>query len=89
MVSALIKEGAQFEELTLDQAIQKLKGYAWTLEDQDSDFEKLQDHALYGAKQVEKEVIQVLLFILEETSQGDPTNQSAFVVGINNGSTTG
>ncbi|XP_022007520.1 uncharacterized protein LOC110906735 [Helianthus annuus] len=41
MFTTLIKESPQYEEFTLEQAIQKIKGYAWTLEDQDSDFEKL------------------------------------------------
>ncbi|KAJ0952395.1 putative transcription factor interactor and regulator C3H-WRC/GRF family [Helianthus annuus] len=55
MYTALIREGVLYEELSLEEAVQKLKGYAWNMEDQASDFEKLQDPQLYKAsKPMEK-----------------------------------
>ncbi|KAJ0947186.1 putative transcription factor interactor and regulator CCHC(Zn) family [Helianthus annuus] len=66
-----------------------MKGYTWTLEDQDTDFEKLQDPTLYHAKQIEMGSNSGVAFISEEATQGDPANHSAFVVGSNSGSTVG
>ncbi|KAJ0443174.1 hypothetical protein HanIR_Chr16g0817871 [Helianthus annuus] len=79
MFTALIKESPQYDELNLEQAIQKMKGYGWTLEDQDYDFEKLQDPTLYRAKQVENGSSAGVALLSEDTSQGKFLNQSAFV----------
>ncbi|KAJ0876614.1 putative transcription factor interactor and regulator CCHC(Zn) family [Helianthus annuus] len=49
MYTALIREGVLYEELSLEEAVQKLRGYAWNMEDQASDFEKIQDPQLYKA----------------------------------------
>ncbi|KAF5780755.1 putative transcription factor interactor and regulator CCHC(Zn) family [Helianthus annuus] len=43
------EKGVLYEELTLEEAVQKLRGYAWNMEDQASDFEKIQDPQLYKA----------------------------------------
>ncbi|KAJ0525574.1 putative RNA-directed DNA polymerase [Helianthus annuus] len=49
MYTALIREGVLYEELTLEEVVQKLRGYAWNMEDQASEFEKIQDPQLYKA----------------------------------------
>ncbi|MFS7919599.1 hypothetical protein Hanom_Chr03g00214541 [Helianthus anomalus] len=49
MYTTLIREGVLYEELSLEEVVQKLKGYAWNIEDQASDFEKIQDPQLYKA----------------------------------------
>ncbi|MFS7965705.1 hypothetical protein Hanom_Chr09g00765361 [Helianthus anomalus] len=49
MYTTLIREGVLYEELSLEKVVQKLKGYAWNMEDQASDFEKIQDPQLYKA----------------------------------------
>ncbi|KAJ0733550.1 putative transcription factor interactor and regulator CCHC(Zn) family [Helianthus annuus] len=49
MYTALIREGVLYEELSLEEVVQKLRGYAWNMEDQASEFEKIQDPQLYKA----------------------------------------
>ncbi|MFS7965713.1 hypothetical protein Hanom_Chr09g00765441 [Helianthus anomalus] len=49
MYTTPIREGVLYEELSFEKAVQKLKGYAWNMEDQAYDFEKIQDPQLYKA----------------------------------------
>ncbi|KAM0044486.1 putative transcription factor interactor and regulator CCHC(Zn) family [Helianthus debilis subsp. tardiflorus] len=79
MYTALIREGVLYEELSLEEAVQKLKGYAWNMEDQASDFEKLQDPQLCKAsKQIEKGSNSGAGVALYSENEG-PASEHAFI----------
>ncbi|KAM0024088.1 putative transcription factor interactor and regulator CCHC(Zn) family [Helianthus debilis subsp. tardiflorus] len=79
MYTALIREGVLCEELSLEEAIQKLRGYAWNMEDQASDFEKIQDPQLYKAsKPTEKGSNGGVGVALYSENEG-PASEHAFI----------
>ncbi|KAF5756043.1 hypothetical protein HanXRQr2_Chr17g0809941 [Helianthus annuus] len=46
MYTTLIREGVLYEELSLEEAVQKLRGYAWNMEDQILSCIKLENRAI-------------------------------------------
>ncbi|KAJ0794950.1 hypothetical protein HanPI659440_Chr04g0144791 [Helianthus annuus] len=69
----------EFEKLSLEEAVQKLRGYAWNMEDQASDFEKIQDPQLYKAsKPTEKGSNGGVGVALYSENEG-PANKHAFI----------